>query len=159
MAAARWVAAAGCSAAVPTGGPGQPASHRSDRSALPGRRRPRNDDTHQRSRQPPRGSVPGRLTLLDLHGTNHHPSTWSDPDRFDPRRFTPERKAALRKGAYVPFGGGSRTCIGMRFGEAEIAIITRTILERFRLELTPGHQLRIRQAPTISPAPPISRSC
>lgn len=97
--------------------------------------------------------VPGRAHIHYCSWASHHlPDVWPDPDRFDPRRFTPERKAALRKGAYVPFGGGSRTCIGMRFGEAEIAIITRTILERFRLELTPGHQLRIRQAPTISPA-------
>ena len=97
--------------------------------------------------------VPGRAHIHYCSWASHHlPDVWPDPDRFDPRRFTPERKAALRKGAYVPFGGGSRTCIGMRFGEAEIAIITRTILERFRLELTPGHRLRIRQAPTISPA-------
>ena len=39
----------------------------------------------------------------------------------------------------------------MRFGEAEIAIITRAVLSRFRLELVPGYRLRIRQAPTISP--------
>ena len=52
----------------------------------------------------------------------------------------------------MPFGGGSRTCIGMRFGQAEIAIIARAILERFRLELLPGYELEIRHAPTISPA-------
>ena len=53
-----------------------------------------------------------------------------------------ENKAKLPLGAYVPFGGGSRTCIGMRFGQAEIALIARAILERFRLELLPGHELR-----------------
>ena len=51
----------------------------------------------------------------------------------------------------MPFGGGSRTCIGMRFGQAEIALIARGILERYRLELQPGYELDIRQAPTISP--------
>lgn len=97
--------------------------------------------------------VPGRAHIHYCSWASHHlPDVWPDPDRFDPRRFTPERKAALQKGAYVPFGGGSRTCIGMRFGEAEIAIITRTVLERFRLELVPGYELKIRQAPTISPA-------
>ena len=59
-----------------------------------------------------------------------------------PDRFTEENKAKLPRGAYVPFGGGSRTCIGMRFGQAEIAIIARAILERFRLELVPGYELR-----------------
>ena len=51
----------------------------------------------------------------------------------------------------MPFGGGSRTCIGMRFGQAEVAVIARAILERFRLELVPGYELKIRHAPTISP--------
>jgi cytochrome P450 len=59
--------------------------------------------------------------------------------------------ADLRKGQYVPFGGGSRTCIGMRFGEAEIAIFIRRILARFRFELDPAYELVIRTAPTISP--------
>jgi cytochrome P450 len=39
----------------------------------------------------------------------------------------------------------------MRFGQAEIKIIARAILERVRLELVPGFKLEIRHAPTISP--------
>ncbi len=97
--------------------------------------------------------VPGGAHIHYCSWASHHlPDVWPDPDRFDPRRFTPDRRAQIEKGAYVPFGGGSRTCIGMRFGEAEIAIITRAVLSRFRLELVPGYRLRIRQAPTISPA-------
>lgn len=79
------------------------------------------------------------------------PDVWADPARFDPLRFTEQGKAGMRKGQYVPFGGGSRTCIGMRFGEAEIDVFIRRILERFRFELRPGYELSIRTAPTISP--------
>ncbi len=79
------------------------------------------------------------------------PDVWADPDRFDPQRFAPGRREAIPKGAYIPFGGGSRTCIGMRFAQAEIDVIARRILERFRLELDPGYTLAIRQMPTISP--------
>ena len=96
--------------------------------------------------------VPARAHVQYCSWASHHlPDVWPDPGRFDPYRFTPDRKAALAKGAYVPFGGGSRTCLGMRFGQAEIAAITRTILERSRLELVPGYELSIRHAPTISP--------
>jgi cytochrome P450 len=83
--------------------------------------------------------------------SHHLPDVWPEPHEFRPERFTEENKAKLPLGAYVPFGGGSRTCIGMRFGQAEIAIIAREILARFRLELLPAHELRIRHAPTISP--------
>jgi cytochrome P450 len=74
-----------------------------------------------------------------------------DPHRFDPTRFTPERKAALPKGAYVPFGGGSRTCIGMRFGQLEIKTIAALVLQRFRLELPSDYRLAVRMMPTLSP--------
>jgi len=97
-------------------------------------------------------TVPGGIHVHYCSWASHRlPDVWEEPDRFDPLRFTEERKARLRKGQYVPFGGGSRTCLGMRFGQAEIGIIARTILERCRLELLPGYELEIRHMPTISP--------
>jgi cytochrome P450 len=83
--------------------------------------------------------------------THHLPDVWEDAERFDPRRFSPERRAQIPKGAYVPFGGGSRTCIGMRFGQLEIKAISARILREFRLDLRPHHRLVIRQTPTLGP--------
>ena len=97
-------------------------------------------------------TVPARAHVHYCSWASHHlPDVWPDPERFDPLRFTEEKKAKLEKGAYVPFGGGSRTCIGMRFGLAEVAIIARTILARHRLELIPGYEMDVRHMPTISP--------
>ena len=79
------------------------------------------------------------------------PDVFPDPHAFDSERFSPERKAALPKGAYVPFGGGSRTCIGMRFGQMEVKIVATLALQRFRLELLPGARMTVRQMPTLSP--------
>jgi cytochrome P450 len=96
--------------------------------------------------------VPARAHVHYCSWASHHlPDVFPEPEVFRPRRFSEENKAKLPRGAYVPFGGGSRTCIGMRFGQTEIAIIARAILERFRLDLVPGYQLEIRHAPTISP--------
>ena len=61
------------------------------------------------------------------------PDVWDEPHAFRPERF--ERRAAFPKGAYVPFGGGSRQCIGMRFGQLEIKAIAARILRDHRLEL------------------------
>lgn len=97
-------------------------------------------------------SVPGRTYVNYSSWVTHHlPGLYPEPDRFLPERFSPERKAALPKGAYVPFGGGSRTCIGMRFGQLEIRTIATILLSRFALELPAGFELRIRQSPTIGP--------
>jgi cytochrome P450 len=74
-----------------------------------------------------------------------------EPDQFRPERFAPEAKAALPKGAYVPFGAGSRICIGMRFGQLEVKAIATALLRRFDFKLEPGYRMRIRQMPTIGP--------
>jgi cytochrome P450 len=97
--------------------------------------------------------VPGDTLVNYSSWASHHlPDVWPEPDRFVPDRFAPEAKAALPKGAYVPFGGGSRTCIGMRFGQLEIKAIAAQVLQRFRLELArPEAELSIRQMPTLSP--------
>jgi cytochrome P450 len=97
-------------------------------------------------------TIPGGAHVEYCSWASHHlPDVWPEPEVFRPERFSEENKAKLPLGAYVPFGGGSRTCIGMRFGQAEVAIIARAILERYRMDLLPGHELRIRHAPTISP--------
>jgi retinoid hydroxylase len=97
--------------------------------------------------------VPGGVLVNYCSWASHHlPEVFPDPFRFRPDRFLPDARAALPKGAYVPFGGGSRTCIGMRFGLLEVRTIAATILSRFRLELAePERELSIRQMPTLSP--------
>jgi cytochrome P450 len=69
------------------------------------------------------------------------------------RRADPdcERKAALPRGAYVPFGGGSRICIGKRFGQTEVKMVATMLLQRLRLDALPGRTMTIRQMPTLSP--------
>jgi cytochrome P450 len=94
------------------------------------------------------GGVPVNYCSWASHRLAH---VFADPDRFDPTRFTAERRARLPKGAYVPFGGGSRTCIGMRFAQAEVRAIAAALLRRARLEVEPGYVLRTRQMPTIGP--------
>jgi cytochrome P450 len=98
--------------------------------------------------------VPGDSFVNYCSWASHRiPEVFPEPDRFLPERFTPEAKAALPKGAYVPFGGGSRTCIGMRFGQLEIKTIAASLIRRYRLELAdPALEPRIRQMPTLSPA-------
>jgi len=79
------------------------------------------------------------------------PSVFPDPEAFIPERFTRERKAALPRGAYVPFGGGQRICIGKRFGQTEVKLVATMLLQRLRLDALPGRTMKVRQMPTLSP--------
>jgi cytochrome P450 len=97
-------------------------------------------------------TVPARAFVNYCSWASHHlPDVFDEPEEFRPERFAPGAAAGLPKGAYVPFGGGSRTCIGMRFGQLEVRTIATLILSRCTLSLPDGFRLRIRQMPTISP--------
>jgi cytochrome P450 len=96
--------------------------------------------------------VPGNAFVNYCSWASHHlPEVFPEPEEFRPERFAPEARAALPKGAYVPFGGGSRTCIGMRFGQLEVRTVATRILSRCTLSLPREFELTIRQMPTISP--------
>ncbi|MBV9944623.1 MAG: cytochrome P450 [Solirubrobacterales bacterium] len=83
--------------------------------------------------------------------THHLGSLYPDPFRFDPDRFLPEREAALPRGAYIPFGGGSRMCLGKRFAEYELRALAAVLLTRVRFELCPVEPPRIVTTPTLGP--------
>ena len=83
--------------------------------------------------------------------THHLDSLYPDPFRFDPDRFLPAREAALPRGAYIPFGGGSRMCLGKRFGEYELRALAAVLLTRVRFELVSTEPPRIVTTPTLGP--------
>ena len=83
--------------------------------------------------------------------THHLPALYPDPFRFDPDRFLPEREAALPRGAYIPFGGGSRMCLGKRFGEYELRALAAVLLTRVRLEPQSVADPQIVTTPTLGP--------
>ena len=69
---------------------------------------------------------------------HRHRALWHDPDSFDHTRFAPEAKARLHRFQYLPFGGGPRVCVGMRFATVEALLILARWLEARRLSLPEG---------------------
>ncbi len=66
--------------------------------------------------------------LADLHD---NPEFFPNPERFDPSRFVGNRPPAF---AWVPFGGGTRRCIGAAFANTEMDVVLRTVLRYFTIE-------------------------
>lgn len=67
------------------------------------------------------------VRVADLH---QDPENFHQPERFDPYRFLGAKPPAS---AFLPFGGGSRRCIGAEFAIAEIDLVLRTILRTVEL--------------------------
>jgi len=95
----------------------------------------------------PRDTVVG-ISPFVLHRS---PALWENPEGFDPLRFSPEAKEARHKYAYLPFGGGPRTCIGNVFAMTEATVVLAMIVRSFRLELLPGHVLELDPLITLRP--------
>ncbi|CCH34607.1 cytochrome P450 [Actinosynnema sp. NPDC047251] len=84
----------------------------------------------------------GAEVIVSPHVVHHDPAVYPDPERFDPDRWTGERTAAVPRGAFVPFGGGARQCIGNVFAQTEIVIALATVAARWRLVQVPGTKVR-----------------
>jgi cytochrome P450 len=96
--------------------------------------------------------IPAGVHVIHSSWVTHHlPEVFPDPKAFLPERFEPAARTALPPGAYIPFGGGQRICIGKRFGQLVVKALAATVLQRFRWELAPGYALRIGKVPTLSP--------
>jgi cytochrome P450 len=68
----------------------------------------------------------GTPVFLDAWGLHHDPERHPDPERFSPERFLDG--SAQSSYAWLPFGGGTRRCVGAALAEMEIRIALRTIL-------------------------------
>jgi cytochrome P450 len=93
----------------------------------------------------------GTPIFISAFTTHRHPDFWEEPDRFDPERFTPERSQGRHRFAYIPFSGGPRQCIGNTFAMMEAQLILATVLQRYRLELVPGHPVEPEPLITLRP--------
>lgn len=50
--------------------------------------------------------------IIPIYGIHHDPQYYPEPEKFDPDRFSDENKNKIVFGSYLPFGIGSRSCIG-----------------------------------------------
>ena len=78
------------------------------------------------------------VALLSQWVTHNLPDIWGDPENFRPERWDPVSGQKVPQGAYFPFGGGPRICIGMPFAEMETKLLVASILQRFTPRLVPG---------------------
>jgi cytochrome P450 len=77
----------------------------------------------------------GSHVLVSQYVTQRDPRHFSNPEAFDPSRWLdPEFEKSLPKGAYFPFGAGSRKCLGEFFALAEARLILLFMGARFNIK-------------------------
>jgi cytochrome P450 len=86
----------------------------------------------------------GSTVTVSTYLIHRNPRLWENPDGFDPDRFAPGQPPR-HQFAYVPFGGGSRKCIGHAFAVLEGTLAITMIAQALRPQLVPG--LPVRPAP------------
>lgn len=75
----------------------------------------------------------GTNVQIPIWQIHHDPKLWPDPYRFDPERFEPELKKNRHPMAWIPFGSGPRSCLGIRFAMLEAKIALAKLLMNYRL--------------------------
>jgi cytochrome P450 len=79
-------------------------------------------------------SIPqGWSIILALNMLHERAAEFPDPSRFDPQRFVDDKPSAL---SFVPFGGGTRRCVGAVFAHVEMDVVLRTVLRHFAIDTT-----------------------
>lgn len=95
------------------------------------------------------------LVIIVPFITQRDPAWWPSGDRFAPDIQNPLQKRVRHRGAFVPFGGGPRVCLGKHFAMVEMAIATSLLAARFDWELLDNRDVELEFVGTIRPKTPI----
>lgn len=82
--------------------------------------------------------------------THHRPEIYPEPDRFRPERFL---ERAYTPYEYLPFGGGTRRCVGAHFAPYQIKLVLASLLRSFRFAPASKGAIRpVQKGATIAPS-------
>jgi cytochrome P450 family 135 len=92
---------------------------------------------------------PGTVVLVAIYVAHTNPDVYPDPFAFLPERFLDDGPETY---SWVPFGGGTRRCIGAAFAQMEMRVVLRTVLRTVRLAAArPELERPVRRNVTLSP--------
>jgi len=92
---------------------------------------------------------PKTLVVGCIYLTHRREELYPQADQFKPERFL-ERKFSPYE--FLPFGGGSRLCIGMALAQYEMKLVLATILLNYELNLLEKQPVKaVRRGVTLAP--------
>jgi cytochrome P450 len=81
----------------------------------------------------------GQLVIASIYLVHDNDDVFPNARTFDPDRFVGSKPGSYE---WIPFGGGTRRCLGAAFAHMEMNVVLRTLLRDFTLEPTsePGER-------------------
>ncbi|KAG8136275.1 hypothetical protein E2320_009248 [Naja naja] len=80
----------------------------------------------------------GTLIVPDLHSILVDPEQWETPDKFNPNHFLDKDGMFLDREEFLPFGIGTRACMGEQLARTQIFIFLTSLLRAFSFQLPEG---------------------
>jgi cytochrome P450 len=91
----------------------------------------------------------GVITVANIFLTHRRPDLYPNPLVFKPERFIGGQTDTY---TWIPFGGGTRRCLGAAFATTEMRVVLRTVLTASRLRAGSPHMESVgRRAVTMVP--------
>jgi cytochrome P450 len=91
----------------------------------------------------------GVIAVANIFLTHRRPDLYPDPLAFKPERFIESQADTY---TWIPFGGGTRRCLGAAFATTEMRVVLRTVLTEARLSAgNPEMEAVGRRAVTMVP--------
>ena len=88
------------------------------------------------------------IGIMPLH---RHKRLWINPEIFDPSRFEIDKMKARHRFSFIPFSGGPRVCIGLRFAMMEALIILANLVRTFKFLPANEEPIRLVSRVTLRP--------
>jgi cytochrome P450 len=90
------------------------------------------------------------VLMPSIYLVHYREELYPQPEQFKPERFLERQYSASE---YIPFGGGSRRCLGYALAELEMKLVIATILAKYQLALVDKKPVKIhRRGFTLAPA-------
>lgn len=80
------------------------------------------------------GKIPkGTIIVTNIAHLHRNPTYWGPlSNQFDPTRFLPENSMDRPLYSYLPFSGGPRNCIGLKYAYISTKIVIARLLRKFK---------------------------
>ncbi|MBR8830824.1 MAG: putative cytochrome P450 137 [Chroococcopsis gigantea SAG 12.99] len=93
---------------------------------------------------------PGTAVMGSIYLTHHDEKIYSQHDQFQPERFLNKQYSAYE---FIPFGGGSRRCIGEALAWYELKLVLAYVVSNYELSLVHEDEEKpVRRGLTLGPS-------